>query len=159
MSFIYQDDSLQNDPRWKKQEHEMNQGMNSYHMKNFKSPCNAPKGATISDGYVNPCGIDTDSMLRHGLIENPSLIQPEEIDTTSYHFNSMPKSYEQQCEFKDISCSNRPDFTFWQSTSASVKQQENIHIFDYQGVGTRNWGRKTDNFYKQLDDVKLRQLF
>lgn len=160
MSFIYEEDSLQNDPRWKNFENQANMNMHNYHMKSFKPQCNAPVGSSISDGYVMPpCSVDTDSGLRHGLIENPSLIAPEEIDKTAFHFNSMPAHYQQQCELRDVECSRRPDFQFWESTSVSVNPQENIHIFDYQGVGTRHWGRKSDNFYKNLDDVSLKQLF
>jgi hypothetical protein len=160
MSYIYNDDSLQNDPNWKRFEHKANMGMHNYHMKNFKPQCDAPRGATVSDGYVMPpCAIDTDSMLRHGLIENPSLIEPEEVDKTHFHFNTMPAHYQQQCELRDVQCARKPDFKFWEATSASVNPQENIHVFDYQGVGTRHWGRKSDNFYKNLDDVQFKPLF
>ena len=160
MSYIYQEDSLQNDPRWKKSEHQANMNIHNYQMKNFKPQCDAPVGASINDGYIMPpCSVDTDSMLRQGLIENPSLKEPEEIDKTHYHFNSMPSHYQQRCELREIECGRRPEFTFWESTSASVNPQENIHIFDYQGVNTRHWGRKSDNFYKNLDDVHFKNLF
>jgi len=159
MSFIYQEDSLQNDPQWKRYEHKANMNMLDYHMKNFKPQCDAPWGATISDGHVHPCAIDIDSKLRHGLIENPSLLNPEEIDKTKFHFNSMPNEYYQKCDLKDVTCGRQPEFKFWESTSASVKPQANFHVFDHQGVGTRHWGRKSDNFFKQLDDINLKPLF
>lgn len=159
MSYIYQEDSLQNDPNWKKFENKANMNIHNYQMKNFKPPCNAPIGASISDGLMQQCSVDTDSLLRHGLIENPSLINPEEIDKTHYHFNSMPSHYQQSCELRDLECGRKPEFTFFEATSASVNPQENIQIFDYQGVNTRHWGRKSDNFFKNLDDVQLKQLF
>lgn len=160
MSFIYQEDSLQNDPQWKKHEHNANMNMHSYHMKNFKPQCEAPRGTTVSDGYIMPpCSVDTDSMLRHGLIENPSLLNPEEIDKTGRHFNSMPSEYNQQCNFREISCSKQPEFKFWESTSASVNPQENFTVIEHQGISSRHWGRKSDNFYKNVDDIELKQLF
>lgn len=160
MSYIYQEDSLQNDSKWKKFENQVNMNIHNYQMKNFKPQCDAPWGSSVNDGYiVPPCGIDTDSMLRHGLIENPSLLDPEEIDKTPYHFNTMPAKYQQNSNLRDISCAKQPEFKFWEATTVPVNPQANIHIFDYQGVGTRHWGRKSDNFYKNLDDVELKKLF
>ncbi len=160
MSFIYQDDSLQNDPQWKQFEQQANVNMHDHHMKNFKPQCDAPIGSYINDGYIAPpCKIDTDSAMRHGLIENPSVLNPEEIDKTIYHLNSMPAQYNQQCNLRDVQCNQRGDFTFWEATTPSVNPQANMHIFDHQGIGTRHWGRKADNFYKNLDDIQLKNLF
>lgn len=139
---IYQEDSLQNDPNWKKYEYQANMNIHDYQMKNY--------------GFIHSSPIDTDSMLRHSLIENHLL---EEIDKTQYNFNSMPSAFQQSCEFKNIECAQKPEFTFWEATSASVNPQKHIQIFDYQGINTRHWGRKSDNFYKNLDDVQLKQLF
>ncbi len=160
MSYLYEDDSLQNDSNWKKFEYKSNMNIHNYQMKNFKPECNAPFGASINDGYtMPPCSIDTDSMLRHGLIENPSLLNVGEIDKTQFNFNSMPMHYQQSCELRDVECTRKPEFTFLETTTPSVNPQENIQIFDYQGINTRHWGRKSDNFYKSLENVQFKQLF
>lgn len=157
---IYQDTSLQNDSSWKKFEHRANKNISKYNFNHYRSQCNAPISTFLKNGHIPPpCMTDTDSMLRHGLIENPSLIDPEEINKSELHFNYMPKPYEQQCDFKDISCIRGPDFKFFKSTTVGVNPQDNILIFDTQGVATHHYGKKSDNFYKNLDDIQLRKLF
>ncbi len=139
---VYEEDSLQNDPNWKKYEYQANQNIHDYQMKTY--------------GFIHSGPIDTNSLLRHGLIQHQHV---QEFDKSQYIFNSMPIAVQQQCEFKNIECAKQPEFTFWEATSAAVNPQKHIQIFDYQGIGTRHWGRKSDNFYKKIDDVKLKQLF
>ena len=71
----------------------------------------------------------------------------------------MPDEYQQKCNLRQSDCARQPDFKFWEATTAPVNAQANMHVFDHQGVGTRHWGRKSDNFYKNLDDIQLKQLF
>jgi hypothetical protein len=152
MNFIYNDNSLHNDPEWKKFQQQTNMNIFDHQTKNFKQN-DQIVGSYIQDGYVTPSNmIDIDSTLRHGLIENPSR---QSNDQTAYHFNSMPKEYNEQCNLRNTECA----IPFLQLTTPKPNPQNKIHLLNNQGINTRHWKRNSDNFYKNVDNIELKKLF